>query len=306
MSLVIINEDDDQYIKLAKRYCNLSNAHDLQSISEMVHKDATIYGHHDIGDIMKGMKTFRVLYPNVSWVFHKFHRIGKIFNNDIKQLVTRVSFTFDRYWNMKGGRLKCTATEFIDFNNDGLMMSIGYIDGPSEPIPSVYEGINEINSNDVIGGRGSSINEHPGNQQYRQLVIESISFYQAATSKREKRTISEGIVDKIHNFNPPGRFLIKSLKYETGYIEMTIVQAVDKTCAAFKFHEKYTDPTVEVLTAITGIKRILNSAKAKTELCRHYTTHKSCVFGDKCTYAHGEHELLRSSNGRNDDDVKTP
>jgi len=271
----------------------------------MVHKDATIYGHHDnIDDFMKGMKTFRVLYPNVSWVFHKFNLLGKIFNNSIKQLVTRVSFTFDRYRNMKGGRLKCTATEYIDFTNDGLLMSIGYIDGPSEPIPSIYEVINEQNSNDVICGRGSSINEHPGNQLFRQLVSESKSSYQAATSKRKKRTISEGIVDKIHNLNPPGRFLIKSLKYETGYIEMTIVQAVDKTCAAFQFHEKSTDPTVEVLTAITGIKRILNSAKAKTKLCRHYTTHKSCVFGDKCTYAHGEHELLGSSNGKNDDDVK--
>ena len=91
MSVVIINENDDQYIKLAKRYCNLSNAHDLQSISEMVHKDATIYGHHDIGDIMKGMKTFRVLYPNVSWVFHKFHLIGRVDDDEImKKLKTKI------------------------------------------------------------------------------------------------------------------------------------------------------------------------------------------------------------------------
>jgi len=62
----------------------------------MVHKDATIYGHHGIKDIMKGMKNFRHQYRNVSWIFHKFHLIGKIFNDNIKQLVVRVSFTFDR------------------------------------------------------------------------------------------------------------------------------------------------------------------------------------------------------------------
>ena len=37
------------------------------------------------------------------------------------------------------------------------------------------------------------------------------------------------------------------------------------------------------------------SAKAKTELCRHYTTPKGCAFGDKCNYAHGEHELVKDN-----------
>ena len=313
----------------------------------MVHKDATIYGHHGIKDIIKGMNTFRDQYTNVYWVFHKFDLIGRVESscNNEEQLV-RVSFTFDRYWGKKDEeRLKCTATEYIDFNNDGLMMSIGYIKKPSEPIPSGYEVINEVKSNDVLCVVGNRTNRrlrrqrqkegnaHPGNQHYRQLVMESNSFYQAAT-KLEKLTIIRGIVDKIHNLDPPGRFLIK---YEKGYyVEIEYERAVDKTREAFresdkkstdsttevvpavdneKIHSPKQDSTEEVLTAVDNEKMpspnkpqelrgsFFRLAKAKTELCRHYITPEGCAFGDKCNYAHGEHELLRNSNGRNHDDM---
>ncbi len=31
--------------------------------------------------------------------------------------------------------------------------------------------------------------------------------------------------------------------------------------------------------------------KYKVVLCKHYNSIKGCVYGDKCQFAHGEHEL---------------
>ena len=33
--------------------------------------------------------------------------------------------------------------------------------------------------------------------------------------------------------------------------------------------------------------------KYKTERCRHYETHKNCMLGDKCHFAHGDEELRK-------------
>ena len=33
--------------------------------------------------------------------------------------------------------------------------------------------------------------------------------------------------------------------------------------------------------------------KYKTERCRHYETHKNCILGDKCHFAHGDAELRK-------------
>ena len=33
--------------------------------------------------------------------------------------------------------------------------------------------------------------------------------------------------------------------------------------------------------------------KYKTERCRHYETHKNCMLGDKCHFAHGDEEMRK-------------
>ena len=36
--------------------------------------------------------------------------------------------------------------------------------------------------------------------------------------------------------------------------------------------------------------------KYKTERCRHYETHKNCILGEKCHFAHGDAELRKPND----------
>jgi len=63
--------------------------------------------------------------------------------------------------------------------------------------------------NDVLCGRGGTINAWPGNEQYRSFVERKKRVYLTARFKREKRLISQSIIDEVRNLNPPGRFLAK-------------------------------------------------------------------------------------------------
>ena len=64
--------------------------------------------------------------------------------------------------------------------------------------------------NDVLCGSGETIDDHPGNKEYRKMVDNKTKIYLRARFKRGKRLVATGIVEQIRNLNPPGRFL-KSL-----------------------------------------------------------------------------------------------
>jgi hypothetical protein len=40
-------------------------------------------------------------------------------------------------------------------------------------------------------------------------------------------------------------------------------------------------------------KKVIDQSKFKTVLCQHFMKDKTCPFGEKCVYAHGEKELVR-------------
>jgi len=67
--------------------------------------------------------------------------------------------------------------------------------------------MNNINENDVLSGRGGTINCHPGNVRFRNLVVQYKDAYKKANTRFEKMTISDKIVNTIRTMNPPGRFL---------------------------------------------------------------------------------------------------
>lgn len=66
--------------------------------------------------------------------------------------------------------------------------------------------------NDVLCGRGGSINSHPGNERFRRLVEKRKRVYLTARFKREKRLIASSIVSEIRALDPPGRFLARDPK----------------------------------------------------------------------------------------------
>jgi hypothetical protein len=102
----------------------------------------------------------------------------------------------------------------------------------------------EITRNDVLFGRGGSINTNPGNERFRQLVDSRKRIYLTARFKREKRLIASNIVAEIHALNPPGRFLAKvpdpeAKKGERGahalvWYEVDLDKARDKTSQALR------------------------------------------------------------------------
>jgi len=89
--------------------------------------------------------------------------------------------------------------------------------------------------NDVLCGRGGSINSHKGNEYFRLLVEKRKRVYLTARFKREKRLIASSIVSEIRNMDPPGRFLTRKGGKDTGYwYDIGDEKARDKTSQALR------------------------------------------------------------------------
>jgi hypothetical protein len=74
-----------------------------------------------------------------------------------------------------------------------------------------------INDNDVVSGRGSGGNRHPGNIYFRELIKSNKAYY-LSLSKNQKMDVARAIYDKISSLDPPGRFLNKNPETEKWYI----------------------------------------------------------------------------------------
>lgn len=71
------------------------------------------------------------------------------------------------------------------------------------PFPDLIYG---YHANDVLNGRGASVNVHPGNKKFRDLCISRKEEFNSARNI-QKRDIAIEIVQTVLEWNPPGRFL---------------------------------------------------------------------------------------------------
>ena len=114
-----------------KRYCALSNLHNLDAIRSMIDPNgANIYGSTGTDKIMTGIQSFHEKYTDVFWIFKSY----KIEENPSKVLID-----FDRYWTVKeedSSRIEIqysSASEVIEFNDESRIISIAYSSPPTEP-----------------------------------------------------------------------------------------------------------------------------------------------------------------------------
>ena len=104
---------------------------------------------------------------------------------------------------------------------------------PIHPPPQQPLQTTAFHNNDVLCGRGGTINAHPGNEQYRKFVERKKRVYLTARFKREKRLIAQSIVDEIRALDPPGRFLLKDAR-ESIWRDVGDEKARDKTSQALR------------------------------------------------------------------------
>jgi hypothetical protein len=93
--------------------------------------------------------------------------------------------------------------------------------------------VDEPHDHDVLCGRGGSINSHPGNERFRQLVEKRKRVYLTARFKREKRLIANSILSEIRSIDPPGRFLSRDPKSGKWH-DIGDEKARDKTSQALR------------------------------------------------------------------------
>ena len=71
------------------------------------------------------------------------------------------------------------------------------------PFPDLIYGYHQ---NDILSGRGATINQHPGNKLFRSMCADRKPEFDTATNY-QKRQIALQIVESVLEWNPPGRFI---------------------------------------------------------------------------------------------------
>ncbi|CAJ1970198.1 unnamed protein product [Cylindrotheca closterium] len=124
--------------------------------------------------------------------------------------------------------------------------------------------VDNPNINDVLCGRGGSINSHAGNEHFRQLVEKRKRVYLTARFKREKRLIASSIVSEIRALDPQGRFLARKGGKDNGFwYDIGDEKARDKTSQALR--ENAPSIRAEIETEINEQRREMKEKDEKEQ-----------------------------------------
>jgi hypothetical protein len=91
--------------------------------------------------------------------------------------------------------------------------------------------VSNPSNNDVLLGRGAACWNHPGNRDFREIVVKYLKAYENARLRVEKTLIVTEILDQVHAKG--GRFLKKDLASKKWYI-VENQQAIEKTGHAIR------------------------------------------------------------------------
>jgi hypothetical protein len=139
-------------------------------------------------------------------------------------------------------------------------------------IPEGYGGRvtqNELNCNDVLKGRGGTIQKYVGNLQYRELIEKYRLWYMSKkTKKSTKWKIANKFVREIRSMNPSGRFLDEDYHNPGTYLEIGDEAARKKSAQAMRERGKLTPEEEEEFDLLppsfidTGIPKSEDSSNA--------------------------------------------
>lgn len=93
----------------------------------------------------------------------------------------------------------------------------------------------EPHPHDVLCGRGSMVNSHPGNVIFRRIIEANKEVYHSCQD-HHKALLSRSIVDVIRNQTPPGRFLTR-LPGSNEWVDVGNEKALQKTRDALRCKE---------------------------------------------------------------------
>jgi len=178
------------------------------------------------------------------------------------------------------------------------------INNQAAPVVEARKGISRPHDNDVLLGRGGTINIHPGNETFRKVVDSKKRFYLTAQSKKEKRLITDSVLSKIRELEPPGQFLAKDsstgLWHDVGYDK-----ARNKTSQALRENA----PSIRMEIAVENVALHAELKDARRTAERYYDPH----YGQQQqhhqyhgTIYHSKSEYIKHFNAYNAHRYKTP